>query len=288
MEAKTPRSRRSFTGRLRNRFDARGAALGDAGTRANGVQLAFAFFKALFESGTGASRGLAFVNWLAGLRLWRRHDRQRQYGRAGAHRPLSGARGNAARTNGYRSWTSAGVAHGHASAGGTHTGTSCRCSGRSAAGTRGNAGRGRSSGDRGTGSCGSCRTHRRPCNSARGSRCSGTYRGWSCRSRSYGGHWRRGRWLCRLCGCGRRGRGRSCAGSGRDDRRANWRRRGNSWFCNSRSRRLRSSRNGCRRFGTRRRHDRRRGGPQASGFGGCLFGGFLRLGVRLGGGFFLG
>src|SRR5207245_2095753 len=121
------------TGRLRNRFDARGAALGDAGTRANGVQLAFAFFKALFESGTGASRGLAFVNWLAGLRLWRRHDRQRQYGRAGAHRPLSGARGNAARTNGYRSWTSAGVAHGHASAGGTHTGTSCRCSGRSAA-----------------------------------------------------------------------------------------------------------------------------------------------------------
>src|SRR5207245_7456745 len=141
------------TGRLRNRFDARGAALGDAGTRANGVQLAFAFFKALFESGTGASRGLAFVNRLAGFRLGRRHDGQRQYRCAGAHRPLSGARGNAARTNGYRSWTSAGVADGHASAGGTHTGTSCRCSGRSAAGTRGNAGRGRSSGDRGTGSC---------------------------------------------------------------------------------------------------------------------------------------
>src|SRR4029077_1703029 len=40
------------TRRLRDRLDARGAALGDTGTRANRMQLAFALFETLFERGT--------------------------------------------------------------------------------------------------------------------------------------------------------------------------------------------------------------------------------------------
>src|SRR4029077_4570923 len=47
------------TRRLRNWLDARSAAFGDAGARANGVKFAFAFFETLLESGTSASRGLA-------------------------------------------------------------------------------------------------------------------------------------------------------------------------------------------------------------------------------------
>ena len=75
---------------------------------------AFALFKALFQSGPGASRGLAFVNWFAGFRLWRRHHREGQHGRSGAHGPLSRANGNTTRTNWCRSGTRTGITRGNA------------------------------------------------------------------------------------------------------------------------------------------------------------------------------
>ena len=111
------------TRRLRDRLDARGPALGDAGACANRVQLAFALFESLLQRGTSASRGLAFVNWLAGLRLWRRHDGHGPRA-AGSHRSLPRTRRHtaAAGPHGNRSWTSAGT-HRVAAAGGSYART---------------------------------------------------------------------------------------------------------------------------------------------------------------------
>ena len=76
----------------------------------------------LIQRGTRASRGLAFVNWLAGLRLWRRHDGHRPRA-SGSHRPLAGARRHtAAGPHRNRSRASAG-AHRVAAAGGSYART---------------------------------------------------------------------------------------------------------------------------------------------------------------------
>ena len=77
---------RDFARRARRRrgsaLDLRGAALAGTHARANRMQLALALFKALLHRGPRARGGLALVDRLAGLRLWRSLVRRQQ--RAGA------------------------------------------------------------------------------------------------------------------------------------------------------------------------------------------------------------
>ena len=83
-------------------------AFADAGPRANRVQLALAFLESLLQRRARPRGGLALVDRLAGLRLWR-SARRRKHRSAGPHRPVAGTRRRSGRTRRIAPW--AGTEH---------------------------------------------------------------------------------------------------------------------------------------------------------------------------------